>query len=66
VSGDGAKIGGDRQVRSAIHFADDRSDLFIRKVDDRDPRPSRGEGERYFAADAAGGAGDENALAVEP
>ena len=66
VIGDIAEIGGERQMRPALEIGDDRLDLLLAEIDGGDARAGRGEGERHLAADAAGPAGEEHALALEP
>ena len=63
---DRAQIGGQRQMRAALHLGDDRLHFLLREVDDRNPRAGRAKGQRNLAPDAARAAGDEDALAFEP
>ena len=65
VIGHFAEIGGERQMRPAFEIGDHRLDLLLAEIDDRDPAAGRGEGERHFATDATGTAGEEHALALE-
>ena len=66
MAGDRAQIGGQGQMRAPLHLGDNRSHLRFVEINYGDPGSRRGEGERHFAADAAGPTGDEDAFAVEP
>ena len=52
-------------MRAALHFGDDRTHIFLVEIEHRDPRAGRAEGQRNFAADAAGASGDQDALSLE-
>ena len=65
VAGDRAQIGGQRQMRAAFHLGDHCFHLVFGQIDHRDPGARRAESQRHFSSDAAGPAGDEDALAFE-
>ena len=65
MTGDRSQIGGQRQMRPALHLGDDRPHFVFRQIDHGDPGPRGAEGARNFAADAPGPTGDEHALAFE-
>src|SRR4051794_12713666 len=52
-------------MRPAVQLGGDRRDLLLRQIDHRNPRPGRPKSERHLAADPAGAAGEEHALALE-
>jgi hypothetical protein len=52
-------------MRPAFHLCDDRSDLIFGQVDHSNPGARSAKGERHFPSDAAGRAGDEDALTLQ-
>ena len=59
------QIVADGEVRAALHLGDDGISLRLDEIDDGDARARAGESERRLLADAAGGAGEQNRLALE-
>lgn len=60
-----AQISRQRQMRTARHLRDHRPHFVLVEINHRDARARSPKGERHFAADAAGAAGKNHALALE-
>jgi hypothetical protein len=63
---DPPEVHADGEMRTALEAGDHRIDRRLVDVDGGDPRAGRGEGSDDLAPDPAGGAGDHDALALEP